>query len=72
MNTDLTTTLTALLARWDALADEAALKLKTSAQPEQGGFYAGVMFGMESARDELDEVRRNEQPKFFYAIMGTS
>jgi hypothetical protein len=25
-------------------------------QPAQGGFYAGVMFGMESARDELAEA----------------
>jgi len=28
-------------------------KLEASGQPVQGGFYAGVMFDMESARDEL-------------------
>jgi len=49
----MTTTLTALLARWDALAADAARKLEVSGQPVKGGFYAGVMFGMESAHNEL-------------------
>jgi hypothetical protein len=50
MTADLLTQLTALLDHWNA---EAARKLETSGQPVQGGFYAGVMFSMESARDEL-------------------
>lgn len=49
----LTTTLTALLDQWDKRAAEAARKLEASGQPVQGAFYAGVMFGMETARDEL-------------------
>lgn len=53
MPTNLTPTLTALLARWDAQAAEAAGKLETTGQPVQGAFYAGVMFGIETARDEL-------------------
>ena len=53
MTTDLQTALNAALARWDTVADEAARKLESSGQPAQGGFYAGMMFGMESARDEL-------------------
>ena len=36
MTTDLNATLTALLARWDTLADEAARKLEASRQPAQG------------------------------------
>jgi hypothetical protein len=39
--------------RWNMLADEAARKLEASGQPVRGGFYTGVMFGVESARDEL-------------------
>jgi hypothetical protein len=31
--------MTALLTRWDTLADEAARKLEASGQPVQGGFY---------------------------------
>ena len=53
MTTDLTATLTALLARWDNAVADAARKLEACGQPVQGGFYTGVMFGMESARDEL-------------------
>ena len=45
--------LTALLDRWDTLIDEAARKVETTTHPVQGAFYAGVMFGMESARDDL-------------------
>jgi hypothetical protein len=53
MTTDLHTTLTALLDRWNILAAESAHKINTAKAPVQGSFYAGVMFGMESARDEL-------------------
>jgi hypothetical protein len=53
MTTALTTKLTALLTRWDALAAESAHKIEATAHPVQGGFYAGVMFGIEMARDEL-------------------
>jgi hypothetical protein len=53
MTTHLTATLTALLDHWNTTAAEAARKLEASEQPVQGGFYAGVMFGMETARDEL-------------------
>jgi hypothetical protein len=56
LTADLHITLTAPLARWDTLADEVARKLEASGQPVQGGFYAGVMFGIESARDELAEA----------------
>lgn len=53
MPTNLTPTLTALLDQWDKCAAEAAQKIETAGQPVQGAFYAGVMFGMETARDEL-------------------
>lgn len=56
MTTELITRLTALLAHFDKLADSAARKLEDCEQPTQGAFYAGVMFGMETARDDLAEA----------------
>jgi hypothetical protein len=41
MTPDLSATLTALLARWDTLADEAARKLEAAGQPVSG-FMAGL------------------------------
>ena len=35
-------------------------KLPAAGQPVQGGFYAGVMFSMESARSELAEAVAKE------------
>ena len=63
MTTDLITQLTALLTRWDALAAESAHKIEATAQPVQGGFYTGVMFGMETARDELAEALASAMAK---------
>ena len=59
MTTDLIPTLTTLLDRWDTLAAEAAQKFKTGDQHQMAGFYLGVMFGMESARDELAAALAN-------------
>ena len=47
MTTAITTTLIALLARWDDAAADAARKLENSGQPVQEAFYASVMFGIE-------------------------
>ena len=42
-----------LLDYWNRLAQEAAQKVNTTAQTAQAAYYTGVMFGMETARDEL-------------------
>jgi len=53
MTSDLITHLATLLDRWDTLSAAAVEKIETAQGPEQGGFYAGVLFGMDVARDEL-------------------
>ena len=53
MTSELITHLTTLLDRWDNLSAAAAENVEMAAQPIQGGFYAGVLFGMDVARDEL-------------------
>jgi hypothetical protein len=53
MSTELITTLTTLLEHWNTTAADAAQKIEATAQPIQGAYFAGVMFGMETARDEL-------------------
>ncbi len=53
MTTNLIPTLTALLDQWDKRTSEAAQKFEAGEQQPMVGFYLGVMFGMESARDEL-------------------
>jgi len=45
-----------LLDRWEKLSTAAAQKVESAAQPIQCSFYAGVLFGMSIARDELIEV----------------
>ena len=53
MTSELITHLTSLLDRWETLAAAAAQNIEMSDAPVQGGFYAGVLFAMEVARDEL-------------------
>ena len=53
MTSELIIHLTTLLERWDTLSSAAAEKIEAANQPVQGGFYAGVLFGMDVARDEL-------------------
>ena len=53
MTSDLITQLSTLLNRWDTLSAAAAERIETTDQLEQGGFYAGLLFGMDVARDEL-------------------
>jgi hypothetical protein len=53
MTTELLTDLTALLARWDKMAWQATYKLETADKRLYTAYYAGVMFGLETARDEL-------------------
>lgn len=53
MHTDLIPALTNLLDQWDKRTSEAAQKFEAGKQHQMAGFYLGVMFGMESARDEL-------------------
>ena len=60
MTTELITQLTALLAHWNALAAEAAQKVNTIAQPVQGAYYAGLFFGIKTARDELAAALVND------------
>jgi hypothetical protein len=59
MTTDLITNLTDLLDRWESLSMAAAEKVEAAGQPIQGGFYAGVLFGMDVARDELAAALAN-------------
>ncbi len=53
MTSDLITHLATLLDRWDTLSAAAAERIETTEQLVQGGFYAGLLFGMGVARDEL-------------------
>ena len=53
MKSELMTQLADLLERWDTLSAAAVEKMEMAQRPEQGGFYAGVLFGMDVARDEL-------------------
>ncbi len=53
MTSELIIQLTTLLDRWENLSSAAAEKVEAADQPIQGGFYAGVLFGMDVARDEL-------------------
>lgn len=53
MTSDLITHLATLLDRWDTLSAAAAERIETTEQLVQGGFYAGLLFGMDVARDEL-------------------
>ncbi len=53
MTTDLITYVSDLLDRWENLSTAAAERVEAAHQPIQGGFYAGVLFGMDVARDEL-------------------
>ena len=56
MTTDLTSTLTALLDHWNLIATGATQKVSKTTEPIQGAYYAGVLFGMENARDDLAAV----------------
>ena len=53
MTSDLITHLATLLDRWDTLSAAAVERIELAQGPEQGGFYAGVLFGMDVAREEL-------------------
>jgi hypothetical protein len=53
MTSELISQLNDLLERWDTLSAAAVEKMEMAQRPEQGGFYAGVLFGMDVARDEL-------------------
>ncbi|MBA3869325.1 MAG: hypothetical protein ABI970_14905 [Chloroflexota bacterium] len=59
MTSDLITDLTVLIDRWETLSNAAAQQVESAGQPVQGGFYAGVLFGMGVARDELVEALAN-------------
>jgi len=51
--TDLIPTLVALLEHWQMLAADAAQKVAATSERTQRAYCAGVMFGVESARDDL-------------------
>jgi hypothetical protein len=53
MSSDLITHLTDLLDRWENLANAASQQVETANQPVPASFYAGVLFGMGVAQDEL-------------------
>ena len=53
MTSELITYVSDLLDRWETLSTAAAERVEAANQPVQGGFYAGVLFGMDVARDEL-------------------
>ena len=54
--TDLTATLVALLEHWNKLAVDAAQKVAVTSERTQRAYCAGVMFGVEAARDDLAVV----------------
>jgi hypothetical protein len=49
-----------LLDRWEKLSTAASQKVESASQPVQCSFYAGVLFGMSIARDELIEALAKE------------
>ena len=53
MTSELIIQINTLLERWNILSTAAAEKIEDANQPIQGGFYAGVLFGMDVAREEL-------------------
>ena len=53
MTAELITQLTTLVDHWKTLAADAAQKVNTTAQPVQVAYYAGVFFGIKTARNEL-------------------
>ena len=53
MTSELVTHLTTLLDRWENLSTAAEEQIQTAGQPVQSGFYAGVLFSMVVAREEL-------------------
>ena len=57
--TDLITSITALLERWDQLAAEASQKAETTDQILQASFYAGLTFGIQSTRNNLATTLEN-------------
>ena len=56
MTTDLSDQLTGLLYEWNALAIEAKRRFDLDKQPIQSAYYTGVIFGMETAYNNLTEV----------------
>lgn len=50
---DVCSQLIALLADWDALADDATTRTKQLEVSTQAGFMYGAMYGFEHFRDEL-------------------
>ena len=60
MTSELIIRLSDLLERWENLSTAAAQKVESEPQPVQCSFYAGVLFGMGVARDELIEALAKE------------
>jgi hypothetical protein len=59
-STDLIPTLTALLDRWNTLAQDAVQMVTTmTEQPVQAAYYAGYLDGIETARVELTAALAN-------------
>jgi hypothetical protein len=56
MTTNLINQLTGLLYEWNALAIEVKHRFDLDKQPMQSAYYTGVIFGMETACDNLTEV----------------
>ncbi len=53
MTSEFITQLADLIDRWDTLSKAAAERIDTADQAVQGDFYAGLLFGIDIARDEL-------------------
>ena len=56
MTTDLIDQLTGLLYEWNAVAIEVKRRFDLDKQPIQSAYYTGVIFGMETAYNNLTEV----------------
>lgn len=53
MSPDLMTRLNTLVERWENLADAAGAEAEHAGETVQNGFYAGILFGLDIAREEL-------------------
>ncbi|MBI1280718.1 MAG: hypothetical protein GC179_21520 [Anaerolineaceae bacterium] len=53
MTSEFFTQLTDLIERWDILSKAAAERLEKAEKDTQGDFYAGLLFGIDIASDEL-------------------